>query len=510
MQDKVNDYHKLRIFKKIKSLYSSNTFPYIIIYFGILLRLFQYLYNRSLWLDEAKLALNIVNCSLKELLLKPPTMLQVAPFGFLLIEKIIVFLLGNSEYTLRLFPLLSGILSLFLFHKLAKRFLGLKAIPIAVGLFAILPPLIYYSSELKQYSSDVMITLLIYLIIFYILGVEKLTLWETFLFGTIGSILIWFSHPAIFVITGLSAVLIFYHLKENKWLKIIKLSVAFLMWAISFVIFYYICQKNITEIGKKILLHYWAGGFAPILPLKLHQIKWYVITFFKVFEDPVGIFLRGIAASFFIVGSISMFKEKRKLFFLLISPIFFTLLASGLCKYPFKGRIILFIVPMVVFIIAEGAEKIITKTFNVYPPITYTFLCLLFIFPFLQSSYHLIRPYTKEEIKPVMEYLKKFKQNEDVLYIYYFTNFAFKYYSKKYGFDKMKYTVGVMSRQNLLKYIDDLNKLDGNKRVWVLFSHTFRNEKEFFLNYLDVIGKKLDSFKSVGASIYLYDLSNEI
>ena len=41
---------------------------WIIIGLGIFLRLFQYLHNRSLWLDEASLALNLIEKTFSELL----------------------------------------------------------------------------------------------------------------------------------------------------------------------------------------------------------------------------------------------------------------------------------------------------------------------------------------------------------------------------------------------------------------------------------------------------------
>ena len=66
------------------------------IVFGIFLRLHQFLYNRSLWIDEISIALNAAN--------KPFTMLfhnQISPLGFLVIEKSLVYLLGNNEYVLR-------------------------------------------------------------------------------------------------------------------------------------------------------------------------------------------------------------------------------------------------------------------------------------------------------------------------------------------------------------------------------------------------------------------------
>jgi predicted membrane-bound mannosyltransferase len=77
-----------------------------LLFIGIILRIWQYAANRSLWLDEAALALNIVNRSFIGLLL-PLDNNQQAPLGFLIIQKAFTIVLGNSEYSLRLFPLLA-------------------------------------------------------------------------------------------------------------------------------------------------------------------------------------------------------------------------------------------------------------------------------------------------------------------------------------------------------------------------------------------------------------------
>ncbi|MBC6474379.1 MAG: hypothetical protein GDA48_17475 [Hormoscilla sp. GM102CHS1] len=69
--------------------------PYLIIAFGVAVRLVQYLSNRSLWADEAVLALNIVNRSYLELL-QPLDYDQGAPIGFLMVEKFAVQILGNN------------------------------------------------------------------------------------------------------------------------------------------------------------------------------------------------------------------------------------------------------------------------------------------------------------------------------------------------------------------------------------------------------------------------------
>ncbi len=90
---------------------------------GALLRLRQYLTGRSLWADEAMLALNIVNRDFAGLL-RPLDYDQGAPIGFLLVEKIFNSILGKNEFALRLFPLLIGLISLWLFYLLLKQMTG--------------------------------------------------------------------------------------------------------------------------------------------------------------------------------------------------------------------------------------------------------------------------------------------------------------------------------------------------------------------------------------------------
>ncbi len=142
-------------------------------------------------------------------LLKPLNRDQVAPVGFLWLEKLSVHFLGNSEMALRLVPIVCGIGSLFLFLAVAWRFLGARAVAIAVGLFAISTPLIYYVSEVKQYSSDIAVALVLYLVADAPVG-ANLGRASAILAALVGSLAIWFSFPAAFVLggIGLAAILV--------------------------------------------------------------------------------------------------------------------------------------------------------------------------------------------------------------------------------------------------------------------------------------------------------------
>lgn len=108
----------------------------IAIALGILLRIIPYLRNRSLWYDEALLALNILHRPI-EGLFQPLCYHQAAPVGFLLVEKLSSIVFGRSELSLRLAALFLGIASLFLFWRVAALSISPKAIPLAVMLFAL-------------------------------------------------------------------------------------------------------------------------------------------------------------------------------------------------------------------------------------------------------------------------------------------------------------------------------------------------------------------------------------
>ena len=75
---------------------------------GAALRLWQYATGASLWADEANMALNIVDRPLGRLL-GPLDYRQMAPPGWLLLQKAAVTLLGDGEHALRLIPLLGSL-----------------------------------------------------------------------------------------------------------------------------------------------------------------------------------------------------------------------------------------------------------------------------------------------------------------------------------------------------------------------------------------------------------------
>jgi hypothetical protein len=138
---------------------------------------------------------------------------------------------------------------------------------------------------------------------------------------------------------------------------------------------------------------------------------------------------------------------------------------------------------------------------------------LLFLQPLFVASVGLFKPRTKEEIKPVIKYVENHRQDGDVLYLYYISLRPFQYYSARHLIGPMNEITGIESRQNWAAYRTDLDQLRGKKRAWILFSHVFRgagvDEERLFVDYLDTMGRQLDSARAPGSSVYLYDLESQ-
>jgi len=536
---------KDRLSQKLSQLYNSDKLPWIIIGIGIILRLIRYLYNPSLWFDESDTAVDIINRPFSNLIEPSPDWSSKYPYGFLLLIKSAIHLFGTSEYALRLVPLLFGILSVFLFYRVAKKYIEPAAVLVAIGLFAFADPLIFQSANLKPYSGDLAFGLIVYIWVDHI-RLKKMNTPDMVLGGMMGAVMVWFSYPALFVFSGVGVCLAVSGFRARDWSRIGRLAVIYLMWAMSFTASYFIYIRNlVSNFGRSMDdLLAMEQAFVPFPPASLNDIKWIMDNFFEMFINPAGLIFSGIAAFAFLVGCISIFNDNKEKFYLLISPILFTVLASILHQYPFKNRLIVFLVPFVLIFIGEGVEYVRKRLSAGSAIAGMVLVVVLFAYPVSWAAYHAKSPTNHEEIRPPIRYVKDNWQSGDIIYVHYYAQYAFEYYTKhhpdKYLFDENDYFVSIAPRgwyrtwrkQHVDKfyppdtpirqtnteifrtYIKDMDKIKGHKRVWVLFSSNIvkggMQEEKFISFHLDTTGKRLDSFGNPGVgAVYLYDLSEQ-
>ena len=482
-----------------------------IILVGLVLRLRQYLANRSLWLDEAALALNIIHRSFADLT-QPLDHLQGAPIAFLYIEKLAVLMLGDGEYVLRLFPLLAGCLSLFLMYRLSRHCVSQLGTLFALGLFAILWPPIYFSSEAKQYSTDVAVALLLYLAGWWFLEHEA-GIKHFLLLGAAGAIAGWLSHPALFVLGGAGFTLLLKYSLDRHMRGLRNLGFTIGIWLAGFILLYVVSLQGLASNTR--LLDFWQNRFMPVPPWR--DLQWFATSLESLFADATGLsspFL--ITVLIFCVGSVSLLTRRWYCATLLLLPVFLTLLASGLRKYPFGDRLLLFAVPSVLIVLAEGLDRI-RYTLRRIPWLSVSSWLLLAGYllyaPLWSAQHNLLDPYLGEHIRPALAYLETEVRSSDLIYVYGGAGLPFRFYAPSYGFSHTDYVVGRIEAESPDGPIPELDALRRHGRVWVVFSHTLDwgtvDKRATILEYLDRIGRRENEYKASGASVHLYDFDTE-
>jgi len=499
--------------KNLKRFLHENIVASALLFIGVLLRLRQYLVGRSLWLDEAMLALNIVNRNFAKLL-KPLDYDQGAPPGFLLVEKLFNVLLGRNELVLRLFPLMAGLVSLWLFYLLLKQIATSKAgLLIPLALFAVNPRLVYYSSEVKQYILDVTLTISLLLLADRLFK-EHPQVKDFAWFALAGVLALWFSHPVLFVLAGISLALLLIHFKRQEWSALRSTLVMGVFWLVNLALVYFLILKDLRQ--NDFIHEYWQGAFVPIPPWS--NLSWYVSTVStNIALQFVIPFLSLLVFGFMLAGWVMLWKKQQGYALAIAGILFVTLTASALQLYPLLERMILFLIPIGLILLGKLLDAI-QQDWSLSPVLKNVILFTLSFYwlysPFVTSLNYFIHPKYFEHIRPAMAYLQEKIKAGDELYVSYGAIPAFRFYAPGYRLDQIRYVSGERDDYQSPQLIEQrLDSLTGHQRVWVLMSHVYEqgtfNERDFIVAHLDQIGKKIREIGMPGTSVYLYlyDLS---
>ena len=458
---------------------------------GILFRLFHFFYNRSLFIDELYLDINIIKMSFWELATLPFEYEQKAPIGYLWAAKLCVVLFGKGEKALRLFSLICGISSLFLFIPVARYYLKQWGVVLAVGILSLSWTFIYHSVEAKQYSTELFATILALLLhIQYHKAKDTTSLIK---WGIFGGVLLWFSFSLIFLLAGIAGATILTCLFRNQWKRACTYMIPFSLWILSFGIIYYFFISKYQQSGWLIdFFHKVYDGFMPLPPTSFSDVVWYVRTPYSLLHYPLGLLLNlddeiaktsarhilklGWLSIFFILyGMISLLKDSKVKFLILLLPIAATFLASSFRFYPIYARFVLFLTPLLIIFLAFGIEK-----FSIYfssKKVLYSFTALILFIVAANSVRQVITPSLLSgatERETILYVNDHFRQG-DAVYVFWNMRHAYGYYKEAYN---LKYTAtqasyvknSSTSAEDYIRNLSsDFENFKGKKRLWFIY-----------------------------------------
>ena len=458
------------------------------------------MHNRNLWYDEANLATGIISLSFSQLADGLPYD-QSAPLLFLYLEKLVIIFFGTSEMTLRLLPLLAGLISVFIFSKIVRQLFNYPFAAIALAFFVFNTNLVYFSSEVKQYSFDVLAALsmnYLTLILLDNLGNKKRWMYLSLL----GSIFIWCSQPVVFVLAGVWIALIVGIIQKKE--RLTNLILPTVCWTISFSLFFYL--QIFPTLQNAVLVNYHTEYFMPLRFWEIESWRWYFNTFINILDNPGGFFYKWLAIPFALIGGYNIWKKSSSSHWLLFMvPLILAFIGSGLGLYSTIPRLLLFTSPSLILLVSSGLffffEKIKRQKFS--PWLVGSITGLLVLQSFLNTSIHNIAKFKREEITTGLEAIEKNRNPSEELYVYPFTDAALRYYLPNYS-----NCIPTIYGKPLYKdWKTDFSKLKSGQKIWLLFVHyksEHGREDEIILGYVNSKAKQLEEGSDKNCGWYLY------
>jgi uncharacterized membrane protein len=525
------------------SILRSRNLVFCLVGLGILLRAAQYLANRSLWVDEAWLALNLIDRPLSELT-KPLAFNQAAPVGFLFVEGIVAKTVGVSEYALRLFPLVCGLVSIPAFAWLARHVLSAAAAPFAILLFVVADGPIYYSSEVKPYATDLAVAVCLLAAGMLVAENAERRTRTARVVAIAGLALVPLSFASVFVVAAVAAIISIRVLFDQHRQLTSPASLVIFLWgsaAIGVVVFGATrAQRVRASLGDTRGFLGVGGSSSPLHVVNVMGTQ--IAEGLGFLQERPFNHLDKLALLCVVIGGFTLLRRNPTQLLMLVVPFALLFAASAARFYPILKRTDLFLVPAVVLLIAEGIAQITRSAPERGRAATAVVLAVLVgAGPVWLASKRLVHPRTAEEIKPVLEFVRDHSRPGDTLYVDYAAQYALLYYHRCHclrfsaahdscdlwplrplhaGTSQFAQAAVPVTHDVLLgqyfgtdtnRYVEDLDRVRGRRRVWFLYSHVSSAWhqsliRDVLLRRMALLGERINGIDRPGAHAYLYQL----
>ncbi len=472
-----------------------------ILFIGVATRIYLYIYCKDMWLDEAMLARSIWAGDISIILKGQLFLGQSAPIGFMVLSKFMSNFAGTSEYALRFLPLVSGSASGFLLWMFARReFEDIYALICTLMFFACIP-FLYYSTEFKQYSTEIFVTI-VYLYIFskssdyFNRNIVPLST------VIISCVCLLFSLPGLFVLCGLTSSVLIMAWKRGDISYFVINNIYKLIFMVLFVSLY---MFYLWHTRTPSMFTYWEKFFFPINPTELPEyIKETLAPIFNLSMHIVknNLINMTILTFSFCGGLYFLYRNRFYLFLNVIMTGIFFIMASAMKFYPLGhegiigSRLSLFYFPLI-FVSVSYFFYIL---FNIKPiKSMFIIFTLSFSFMIMKYQYNFVKN-GGAQLQQISDMIKTVNNHYDAtseIIIYTASVPAYTYYQHLNDKDYEFATIDISSNpEEELQRIVDAGKANGKSVYYVLFSHF---NDSFYEHCVEYIGQTYNLDKIIEA-----------
>lgn len=483
---------------------------------AVALRTAQFLGFVEMWHDELALARNVADRDLVGLLTRPLAHHQVAPAGFVALLEVGSLILGVNEVGLRFGPWLFGVASVFLFWRIARRYVEGFPLLMAVAFFTASPALVWYGSSVKPYGVDVAVSLLLAWLALRYLDRPDASAWGA-VAGGLGGAALLVSFPAVPTAAVLGVVLAIAWWRRSPRSSIRPLAALEAGWAAGAAAAGWNALRLLDPATEAFMDEFWAADF-PTLTEPLAAAGWTgrrlygVFEHFMVFEPPDALPVRILLWLILVlaVGGLYVgFRRDRIRWAVLLAPGVAGLAAGFVQLLPFDQRLGLhagwpFLILAALGLsgieaLTSGRWRLAPRALAVVAPLPLLLFVLLVARP----------PYEPSAVRPVLEELAVRHQPGDRIYVYTQGRHDMAWYGRSAGLER--WVQGDRHYQDPRGYLREVDVLRGSRRAWFFWVRLDRDEPAWIRSYLATIGRELervpkDGFDGAGA--VLYDLSD--
>lgn len=400
---------------------------YILLAFALFTRIYQYIFHKDLWLDEALLAFNLFGVEFSKLFFAPLVNLQSAPLLFLLFSKAIGSIFGYGEHSLYFLPFVCGIATLFLALKIGQILFNKNSFGFFVFIVLVCGSLglLHYTTEFKQYGIEAFVGfLLVYL---YLLEVR---FWK---FIAVGVVCMLFSHTGIFVALAVSVC----YMKFAPLKDIVKNNRHLIfpaMILMALFLLYYVLYVRFQAVEN--FYDYWSAWLIPLDITKLPSFFVKILPVWSGFTPFDKDFIIPIYMLISAVGLYALHSKNRPLFRICLAMLTIYIALSLAQIYPFGhngiigGRLSLYMSVFFYVPCAFGAEYLYARFSGKWWKIACNLAVILLIALSLYRNAQIMLK-SRHHIQQTHDFITQIAQRatpSDCVFIYDVTKHAFLYH----------------------------------------------------------------------------------